>query len=77
MPNLTTIPADITATQDRINGFWRIRANGKTVGALMQPNYAVALGMLPTADDIRSAVREVNPTLPISADTTVNIIVNR
>lgn len=47
------------------------QSNGKTVGALVQPNYEVVLGIAPHADHVRNAVRELQPKLAVTNETVV------
>lgn len=67
----------LTARQDKVGGFWRISLGGKTVGALVQPNYEISLGIVPTANDIRATIKELHPELPINDAVAVVIDVNR
>lgn len=54
-----------------VPGVWRIRIGNAVVATLVQPNVAVALKQLPTADEIRDAVREVSPQYAVTEETCV------
>ena len=44
-----------------VPGVWRIRAGNTVMATLVQPTVAVEMHILPTATEIREAVREVSP----------------
>lgn len=54
-----------------VPGVWRIRYGRKVVATLVQPNVSVEMHILPTAQEVRDAVRDVSPDCGITDETPV------
>lgn len=49
------------------DSYWIIYGpRNKRLGCLVQPNYALSLGILPTLAEVLSTVRELAPTFDVS-----------
>jgi len=56
---------------DKPVSLFRIYSAGKAVAALVLPNFRAAMGMLPTDDEIRAAVKQCSPSVAVNDQTVV------
>lgn len=54
-----------------IPGLWIIKHGNTVLASLVQSNLDVSLGIKPTADDVRQAVRDISPGYGVTAQTPV------